>query len=187
MTGTGFGVGCGAGVDSDVTVRVTNTTRSSSSSYNGASFSSFSSTPRPSSTSSSSIPSHAPSSAHIFEIELNEAVAPSNITKEEVQQVVQQILGNSAVVVDVELIGDEHGNVASVVVSFECDDCADVVVEIIKEHLDSIDCTAGVLCHATDVFLVDPSSSHSISVGHCTTVLTALHFVTLFGVLVVKA
>ena len=94
-------------------------------------------------------------------VEFGDGVGGENVTEETVKAIVVGLIGDGVVSVVVDV--DDAGNVVRVVVSVVDQSKAQVLVDVFKAEVEKgSGCTAGVLCHATDVF-VDTQTSLSTS------------------------
>ena len=105
-----------------------------------------------------------------IEVDKTDDINEANITS------ILEGLGVDVVITRVEIIV-ENGKVTSIVVSVDGDkEAAQSLADAINKAKDSENCSAGVLCHATDVFVGDePSGAHGIEVSLALMVLLVVH------------
>ena len=104
-------------------------------------------------------------------IEFDDTIHADKISEVEIKQIIDALVG-SEVVIDVEIIEDEDHSIR-VVVSVADEQTAQVIVDAINEIINnkheqsSFGCSAGVLCSATNVFVVQPDGSQFTPINIC--------------------
>ena len=128
------------------------------------------------------MPTAASSSANkvVVEITFGDTVTErSNTSEQAIKEAIVVVAGGDVDVEVVDVVFDEQGKLVSVVVHVD-DETAQAIVAFVNDNNDrpaSEECTAGVLCHATDVFIqVDskPSAAASVHALLCITLAVSL-------------